>query len=105
MLLPRPLKPDRQDQSRNSAKPSPTKDCINLATQESTGRGGCTARKGCRMKLVAATPTPGDTLRRIALWLKIHPKTRYLLLFAAICTICYLFMNDVAWASTEDRIS
>lgn len=57
------------------------------------------------MKLAAAIPTPGDILRSFVVWLRVHPKTRYLLIFSAICTISYFFVNDMAWASTEDRIT
>src|SRR5699024_2842634 len=78
-----------------------------LPAEENTTGGRRTARKGCRMKLMLTqtAPTPGEVLRGIAAWLKVHPKTRYLVLFVTTCTICYLFLNDVAWASTEDKIS
>lgn len=58
-----------------------------------------------KLMLTKTAPTPGEVLRGITAWLKVHPKTRYLVLFVTICTICYLFLNDVAWASTEDKIS
>lgn len=47
----------------------------------------------------APTPTPADALRGLVAWLKIHPKTRYALIFFAVCTICY-FINVSSAAAT-----
>lgn len=57
------------------------------------------------MKLATAIPTPFDVLRTISVWLKVHPKTRYAITFAVICTICYFILEGTAWADTESRIS
>src|SRR5690625_2798491 len=105
MFLPRSAQQDWQNQSRDSTESSSSKNRLDLASQESPGKGARTPRKGCCMKLAAAIPTPGDILRSFVVWLRVHPKTRYLLIFSAICTISYFFVNDMAWASTEDRIT
>lgn len=52
--------------------------------------------------LVGPTPTPGTVLNRAWYWLATHNKFRWALMFAAVCTICYIYNTDVAYADNGE---
>lgn len=53
------------------------------------------------MNIMTQIPTPADLFRGTSQWLKEHPKSRYVLAFLIICTICHIINQGVAWADTE----